>query len=208
MCKPLPVHLLTFHHDQIAHHTHKAGHLTGQLAHPPTLAFYWEGYVVVRKDTLCFLVNSLPPLKPPGSLDIRERTIRHWTLSGKLKATKHGTQFSIAVTGIEAFADTRPPDVKELLTRLQALEDLEEVQTSQASRLTDLERQVFLLQAKRISELQARLADLERRRRKRKPSTAENSTSGPSPEYLLCTDDQYLRESEEACIAIIVVLFA
>jgi len=77
-----------------------------------------------------------------------ERAIRRWTLSGKLKATKHGTQFAIAITGVEAIADKRPPDVKELLARISALEDLEEVQASQASRLSDLERQVFLLQAK------------------------------------------------------------
>jgi len=102
----------------------------------------------VRKDALCFLLNSSPPLKPPGSRDLRERTIRRWSLSGKLKATKHGTEFHLALTGLEPLLDSRPPDVKVLLTRLQALEDLEDVQASQASRLTDLQRQVFLLQAK------------------------------------------------------------
>jgi excisionase family DNA binding protein len=77
-----------------------------------------------------------------------ERTIRRWTLRGKLPATKHGSQWKIAFTGVEPLLDSRPPDVKALFTRLQALEDLEDVQASQASRLTDLERQVFLLQAK------------------------------------------------------------
>jgi hypothetical protein len=67
------------------------------------------------------------------------------------------------------------------LARLQALEDIEEVQASQASRLTDLERQVFLLQERRIAELEARIAELERSRR-RKPSIAENTIGGQSPE--------------------------
>jgi hypothetical protein len=93
-------------------------------------------------------------------------------------------EFSIAVTGLEAIADKRPPDVKELLARLQALEDIEEVQASQASRLTDLERQVFLLQERRIAELEARISELERtRRRRRKLPTAENATGGQLPEH-------------------------
>jgi len=71
--------------------------------------------------------------------------------------------------------------------RLQALEDSEDVQASQASRLTDLERQVFLLQAKRISELEARIAELERtRRRRRKPSPTENATGGHHPDEPIC----------------------
>jgi hypothetical protein len=53
-----------------------------------------------------------------------------------------------ALTGVDPFIDKRPPDVKALLTRIIALEDLEDVQASQANHLTDLERQVFLLQAK------------------------------------------------------------
>jgi len=130
-------------------------------------------------------------LKPPNTPDISERTIRRWTLSGKLPATKYGSQCKIALTGVEPLLDARPPDVKVLLTRLQALEDLEEVQASQASRLTDLERQVFLLLVQRITtleqqntELQARISGLERSRRHRKPkpSTAENATDGQSPE--------------------------
>ena len=118
----------------------------------PTLALYWEGYVVVRKDTLCSLVNLLPPLKPPGSLDkvSAPSAARPSAASSKLPNT--APEFSIALTDLEAFADKRPPDVKELLARLRALEDLEEVQASQATRLTDLERQVFLLQQRRIAE--------------------------------------------------------
>jgi excisionase family DNA binding protein len=77
-----------------------------------------------------------------------ERTIRRWIETGKLPATKLGSQFKIALADLEPFLDKRPPDTKELLARIIALEDVEDVQASQASRLTDLERQVFLLQAK------------------------------------------------------------
>jgi excisionase family DNA binding protein len=110
-----------------------------------------------------------------------ERTIRRWIETGKLPATKYGSQFKIALADLEPFLDKRPPDTKALLARIIALEDIEDVQASQANRLTDLERQVFLLQAKRISELEARIAELERsRRRRRKPT--ENSIGEHHPD--------------------------
>jgi len=65
-----------------------------------------------------------------------ELTIRHWTLRGKLPATKHSAQCTIALMGVEPFQDSRPLDVKALLARVIALEDIEDVQASQASRLT------------------------------------------------------------------------
>jgi len=51
-----------------------------------------------------------------------------------------------------------------------------------AGKTTTDRLQVFLLQAQRISELEARIAELERTRRKRKPtsSTTENATGGQS----------------------------
>jgi len=98
--------------------------------------------------------------------------------------SRGGFSSSFPRTMHQVFQDARPPDAKALLARVIALEDLEEVQASQASRLTDLERQVFLLQAQRISELEARIAELERSRRKRKPkpSPTENSTGGHHPD--------------------------
>jgi len=96
-------------------------------------------------DQLPHFLSAVEAAKRIGQ---SERTIRRWIESGKLPATKHGSHFHIALADLEPFLDKRPPDVKELLARIIALEDLEDVQASQANRLTDLQRQVFLLQAK------------------------------------------------------------
>lgn len=78
-----------------------------------------------------------------------ERTIRRRIERGKLKAEKRGTTYAINIDDLEEFTERRTPDVRSLLERIQALEDLEDAEASQAQRLTELER--------RVSELEKRV---------------------------------------------------
>lgn len=75
-----------------------------------------------------------------------ERTIRRWIERGKLNAKKYGTSYAIDVEELEQLTEKRKPDIRSLLERVQALEDLEDVQASQAQRITELERRVSELE--------------------------------------------------------------
>ena len=65
-------------------------------------------------DQLPLFLSAVEAAKRTGQ---SERTIRRWIESGKLPATKHGSQFKIALADLEPLLDSRPPDTRDRVLR-------------------------------------------------------------------------------------------
>jgi excisionase family DNA binding protein len=81
---------------------------------------------------------------------LSERTIRRKIDAGELKAEKSGTSYAIRVRDLNKLTGQRPPTPDILLQRIQ---ELEEIQTSQAAQIDS--------QAETISALERRVQSLE-----------------------------------------------
>jgi excisionase family DNA binding protein len=83
---------------------------------------------------------------------LSEKTIRRKIESGELKAEKRGVSYAIRVKDLDKLTGQRPPSSDVLLQKIQ---ELEEIQTSQAAQIN--------AQAEQIAMLEHRIEELERR---------------------------------------------
>ena len=78
---------------------------------------------------------------------LSEKTIRRKIKRGELKATKQGTSYQIRVKDLDKLTGQRPPTPDVLLQRIQ---ELEEIQASQAERIATLEHLVQEREARSV----------------------------------------------------------